>query len=1036
MNGCIRKIIYSFVLAVVTAVLPTALHAANSIKKDFKPTCDSLAVLLRERTGVECKLEVSKILKRRNVLDFYFTVSLGDMPLRPGDTGWFKKKLKSLMPKAYSGYEIGEIYSRREKMAELEIRPIGNSGQDGRSRFRVKEPDGAAFVENVSKRKFDKGLSGRNIAIWQSHGRYYEQSLQRWEWQRPCLFGTCEDMMSASFVLQYLVPMVENAGGYVMLPRERDTSTEEYIIDNDNSDLKPTSRTAGTFTVEGEWKTQSQGFADTTEFLLEGHKPFTSGTSLISNCTDSRKNKGCAIWRLKVDKSGKYAVYVTYSSSAKSSPSATYIIDHAGGRDTVLVNQKMGGGTWVYIGSFPMDTEKEVRVTLENLTPRGRRFNPANIVCADGIRIGGGMGNAARKDESDSLAFYETSGLPRYAEGARYWLQWAGADSTIYSQNSGVNDYKDDFMSRGDWVNWLCSGSAFSPKAKGKGIPVDMAFAFHSDAGVTPNDSTIGTLAIYTHYSENRKTYPDGEKRLAGREYADAVQSQVVNDLRETFDNQWTRRWIWDRSYRESRTPPVPTILLETFSHQNFADMKLALDPYFRFTVARAIYKGMLKFISGRYSKEYKVQPLPVNSFSAALDGNTVTLEWKETPDRLEPTAAPEGYMVYIRKGNGVFDKGQFVRSNRLHIKIESGEILSFKVTAINEGGESFPSEILSVGRSIHDTDGYKDSDRAIAPVLVVNNFTRVSGPVWFDTPQYAGFDWNTDGGVPYMSDISFVGPMYQFRRELPWTDDDDPGFGASWQDYAGKAVAGNTFDYTYTHGRALMNAGYSFCSCSVKAFEENTALGENVSAIDLICGKQVRIPRKDGSHSFAIFSDALCAKIERLTLSGKSILVSGAYIGTDIWDRLYPEYQTDTTHSNLIESKERRLTDSTETAIRKAFAEKVLGYRWRTCHGGRSGIVVPAPWTRRHVSGPLREFRFHTETNSEKYCVEAPDGIVPASSKSKTILRYKDTSISAGICYDAGCYRTVCLGFPVESLCSEESIDEIIESIFKYLIP
>ena len=40
----------------------------------------------------------------------------------------------------------------------------------------------------------------------------------------------------------------------------------------------------------------------------------------------------------------------------------------------------------------------------------------------------------------------------------------------------------------------LPGGSAANPTERGLNIPVDMAFAFHSDAGTTLNDSIIVTL--------------------------------------------------------------------------------------------------------------------------------------------------------------------------------------------------------------------------------------------------------------------------------------------------------------------------------------------------------------------------------------------------------------------------------------------------------------------------------------------------------------------------------------------------------------
>lgn len=49
---------------------------------------------------------------------------------------------------------------------------------------------------------------------------------------------------------------------------------------------------------------------------------------------------------------------------------------------------------------------------------------------------------------------YEVSGYPRFTEGARYWLQYAGFPDTVYTQSKGVNDYTDDYKSRGVWVNY------------------------------------------------------------------------------------------------------------------------------------------------------------------------------------------------------------------------------------------------------------------------------------------------------------------------------------------------------------------------------------------------------------------------------------------------------------------------------------------------------------------------------------------------------------------------------------------------------
>ena len=194
---------------------------------------------------------------------------------------------------------------------------------------------------------------------------------------------------------------------------------------------------------------------------------------------------------------------------------------------------------------------------------------------------------------------------------------------------------------------------------KGMGIPVDLSLGFHSDAGITPNDSIVGTLAIYTLRSDGSQTLPTGDSRMTSREYADQVQSQIVNDLREQYDTLWSRRHIWDRSYRDSRTPSSPAMLLELLSHQNFADMKYGLDPTFRFTVSRAVYKGMLKYLSNRYGVPYAVQPLPVSSMGVRFGGKgKAVISWIPEDDVIEPTATPKGYILYTRIDNGAFDNG------------------------------------------------------------------------------------------------------------------------------------------------------------------------------------------------------------------------------------------------------------------------------------------------------------------------------------------------------------------------------------------
>ena len=58
------------------------------------------------------------------------------------------------------------------------------------------------------------------------------------------------------------------------------------------------------------------------------------------------------------------------------------------------------------------------------------------------------------------------SGLPRFLEGARYAVQWAGAPWSVVSKSNGSNDYNDDINCRSLMTNWLAGGSCYLPERK------------------------------------------------------------------------------------------------------------------------------------------------------------------------------------------------------------------------------------------------------------------------------------------------------------------------------------------------------------------------------------------------------------------------------------------------------------------------------------------------------------------------------------------------------------------------------------------
>ena len=112
---------------------------------------------------------------------------------------------------------------------------------------------------------------------------------------------------------------------------------------------------------------------------------------------------------------------------------------------------------------------------------------------------------------------------------------------------------------------------------------------------------------------------------------------QLISSLtRDLADLQWQQRGERDANYAETRMPRVPSAIIETLSHQNFLDMRYAHDPIFKFRLARALYKAIIRY--SLQSPSPIIQPLPVHSFSAILHDDEAHLSWKATPDTLVPT--------------------------------------------------------------------------------------------------------------------------------------------------------------------------------------------------------------------------------------------------------------------------------------------------------------------------------------------------------------------------------------------------------------
>lgn len=901
---------------------------------------------------------------RRRTLNVQLSPSFAAQDFTASSVRFYYKRLAKALPRPYNKYKLTIMAGG----LPIEQLVAGSKCEKGMPNAWGKtEYEGAPWVMNDSRPYFvSHGLFDRHLSLWASHGRYYDGKKDRWKWQRPNLFGTTEDLFTQTIVIPYLIPMLENAGAVVFTPRERDWQKNEVIVDNGGRGYVEDSG-------KETWKTaQENGFAYHAGTYRDGENPFTQGTARAVKAT-KKADVSWASYQPNIPQGGKYAVYVSYQSLKNSVSDAQYIVMHKGQRTVFKVNQQMGGGTWVYLGTFDFDRGNNEfnRVVVTNSS------SESGVVTTDAVRFGGGMGNIERGGSC--------SGMPRCLEGARYSAQWAGAPYSVYSSKNGSDDYGDDINVRSNMTNWLAGGSTYVPTLEGKKVPIELSLAVHSDAGYTTvNDSIIGSLAICTT-SFNDGRLNSGVSRMVSHDFADSLLTGLQRDISGKY-RKWTRRYLWDRNYSETRKPEVPSAIIETMSHQNFADMRRGLDPNFRFTLARSLYKTILRFVNGNHSVPSVVQPLPVSNFRIERNSSGgLRLSWMAEKDEQEPTAVPTSYIVYTSEDGIGFDNGTVVYTSSFDFEAKKGVNYCFKVTALNRGGESFPSETLAayLSKSAHAKD-----------ILVVDGFSRLSGPAVVDDYSRQGFDLGSDIGVSYGLTAGWNGRQQCFDKSRAGSEGEG-SLGYCGDELAGRFIMGNNRDGSVCHVKDIaMSGAYNVVGCSLEALDNNLVKLDHYNLVDIAFGLQ----RNDG-HSLVVyktFSETLQSKLRSYAKSGGRILVSGAYVGSDMTQPHERSFMSDVLKTTFT---------GTDT------------------NAGNN-----------MVDGLGLSFDIIRQINDRHFAATSVDRIAACDGRSFAAMRYQDGS-TAGVAYDGTDYKSFVMGYPYECINNVRTRQQVMKGLLGFLL-
>jgi len=635
---------------------------------------------------------------------------------------------------------------------------------------------GAEPVTPAAAASFPRGLAGKTVYVSAGHGWQWSYVSEMWRPQRGVTEGLIEDHNNAEAVGQYLIPYLENAGATVIPVRERDWNTARVIADNDPG--------APGYVETGVWATG----------VLTG---YAGGTYRFA-ATVAGLPTATASWQIVVPRQGTYALYAWVYPGWNRAPDAHYTVSHAGGTTTVWLDQRLRRPTWRYLGTFPFYAGMAT-VTLDNASAGGSGM----AVIADALRLGGGS-----FDSLDGIVTDATfpPQRPWWEIATFYYSQWMGLN---YDDWEGFNDV----TARPMFARWNHAGSAEDA----------LYISWHTN-GYT------GTTRGTESYVHNGDTY---SRTLGSLELQAAVHTELIHDIRAGWDAAWVDRgrrqadlgevrMLWD----DDPATRMPGVLLEIAFHDNPADAQALKDPRFNQLAARAVYQGIVRYFELRDSVDLLALPEPPTHLRVQnLGGGAVRVAWQPSPTDgagLRGEAAT-GYRLYTSPDGFAWGEPVAVAGTSHTLAgLSAGQTLCVRVTAINDGGESFPTEVL----------GARVGDQPL--LLIVSGFDRL----------------HADEVVIQLDPVE--GPNARM-----------------WVNQM------NSHNYIVHHGQAVP-AAYAWNSASNEAVRDGLVALQDTLLVDWLLGEEAAL--EDGTLN-AVERTALTAFLA----SGRALLISGSYLAWDL---------------------------------------------------------------------------------------------------------------------------------------------------------
>jgi hypothetical protein len=645
-------------------------------------------------------------------------------------------------------------------------------------------------------------LTGKIVYTSAGHGIEYEggSTNNGWLTDRPDYNEIVEDFGNQD-QLTYFADYLLRAGATVVPMRPVGHQLNEVVLDNDSAGV----------TYSGAWSNSTSG----TRWYDEDYGAVADSVRYRSASTSAGSETAVATYTPSIPAEGFYPVYV-WASAGTNRTSQLYKVNHTGGQTQIRVDHSMVGNGWVYLGTYHFDggsSSVAGSVQISNDGAAGK------VVIADAIRFGNGMGDL--KEGSDGIGTGTVSGYPREDESSYYWLY----------RGIGLGITPTSVLGTGNVSAPSNMAQHMNQNANPFGTSVYIGFHSNGTTGDPATATARGAIGLID--SDAATPHQSDLALFTGRQI-----NQDMQALNGAFEHNWSTRSSHSSSggFGEidlGASAEMDATIIEVGFHDTTLDGEMLRDPKVRDQIGRSTYEAVLEYFDawGGLASPTTVASAPKITSAVSNAAGEVTLTWSAGQAGGVHGAAATGYRIYASVDGYGFDGGTLAAGGGATSATLPGYDPTipyyFKIVAVNAGGESKSSEVLSVLPS----GGPKQ-------VLVVSGFDR------FDRTQNVRYPFYTPSG-------NFVDRVW--------------------------ARSNNSFDYVVQVAAAVhaSASGVHVASASNEAIISGAVDLSDYDAVIWILGEE--------STDDDTFNAAEQTKVEQFIAGGGHLFTSGAEIAWDL---------------------------------------------------------------------------------------------------------------------------------------------------------